>query len=686
MNGCTDKAAFALEAQRMTAGDKASPRRIFGMAKILAIDDRVDNLIIVSALLRNLIPGCFIITAESGAEGIERTRIESPDTILLDIRMPGMDGFEVCRRLKSDPETRNIPIIMLTAIDRDSESRIKGLDMGADAFLTKPVDSGELAAQVRAMLRIKRAEDSLRRQRDELDRLVRDRTRALRSTEWHYKTLFNSANDALFIQDPDGHFLEANEEACKRFNYSVEELLKMTPADLDAPEYRALLPARLAELRNKGHAIFTTTHVTRDGRRIPTEISSKWIEYDGKPYLFSVARDISERVQAEKERESLEAQVRQGQKMEAIGTLAGGIAHDFNNILAAIMGYTELAMTYLSSDHPALADLEQVYRAGKRAKDLVQQILTFSRQSDMEAKPVQVHLIVKEVIRLMRASLPSTITIFQKLDPKSGAVKADPTQIHQIVMNLCTNAYHAMKEKGGVLEVTLDPFRVDGEAKGSLSVMKEGDYIRLTVGDTGQGMDEEVLDRIFDPFFTTKERGEGTGMGLSVVHGIVTACGGFIKVSSTPGAGSTFEVYFPGTDEQERKTTEAAHSSIRGGEHILLIDDEESLVQMNEELLERLGYKVTAATSSVKALEVFRSKPDGFDIIVTDQTMPQITGLELSAAIKRIRRDIPVILCTGFSESITPERVEASGVREVLFKPFANRELARIIRKVLDEE
>ena len=654
------------------------------MAKILAIDDRVDNLITVSALLRNLIPGCHIITAQSGAEGIERTRAEAPDTILLDIRMPGMDGFEVCKRLKSDPKTRNIPIIMLTAIDTDPESRIKGLDMGADAFLAKPVDSGELAAQIRAMLRIKRAEDSLRRQRDELDRLVRDRTRELRSTEQHYRILFNSTNDAIFIQDREGRFLEVNDEACNRLGYSQEELLKMTPADMEAPKFKAMVPARLEELKNTGHAIFTTVHVTRDGRLIPTEINSKWIEYDGKPYLLSVARDISERVLAEREKEKLEAQLRQAQKMEAIGTLAGGIAHDFNNILAAIMGYTELAMVNLARDNPVQADLEQVFKAGKRAKDLVQQILTFSRQSETEARSIQVHLIVKEVIRLLRASLPSTITILQKIDPQAGAVKADPTQIHQIVMNLCTNAYHALREKGGVLEIGLDSCRVETKPADLHPHLKEGDYVRLGISDTGHGMDEEVMERIFDPFFTTKERGEGTGMGLSVVHGIVTGCGGAIKVSSTPGEGSIFEVYLPRTYGQEQTAAEPARFSFQGSEHILLVDDEKSLVRMHEKLLERLGYKVTATTSSVKAMEIFRLNPAGFDLVVTDQTMPQITGLQLSEGIRKIRQDIPVILCTGFSESITPERIEASGVHEVLFKPFANRELTKLIRRVLD--
>lgn len=385
------------------------------------------------------------------------------------------------------------------------------------------------------------------------------------------------------------------------------------------------------------------------------------------------------------EKNRLETQLRQAQKMEAIGTLAGGIAHDFNNILGVIIGYSEMMQIFdVPEEGTMKTRVEEVLKAAYRAKDLVQQILTFSRQTEQELKPLQINPIVKEALKFLRASLPSIIEFRQNIDSNVGPVLGDSTQVHQILINLCTNAAQAMHETGGVLEVSLSEFDFDENSPEQFLDLDPGTYIRLAVRDTGHGMGPEVMERIFDPFFTTKEKGEGTGMGLAVVHGIVKSYGGTINVKSKLGEGSIFEVFLP------RIMTHVARPDVRiservptGNECILFVDDEKVLRDLGKSLLEHLGYEVVARTSSIEALEVFRNQPNRFDLVITDMTMPNMTGMELVKELVQIRPDIPVILCTGFSDKLTPEKAAAAGIREFIMKPFGARNLADTIRKVL---
>jgi PAS domain S-box-containing protein len=380
-----------------------------------------------------------------------------------------------------------------------------------------------------------------------------------------------------------------------------------------------------------------------------------------------------------------QGQLLQVQKMEAIGALAGGIAHDFNNILTAIIGYTELAREEATEGSRVRANLQEVLKAGMRAKDLVQQILMFSRQSEQEQKPLQVDSIVKEGLKLLRASIPTTVEIRPNIQRECGTVLGDPTQIYQVLVNLCVNAAHAMREKGGVLEVSL--MNVDFDAASAQHPdLKPGPYVKLTVSDTGHGMERAVMQRIFDPYFTTKGPGEGTGMGLAVVHGAVKNHGGAITVDSEPGKGTTFHVYFPRMERGGAPEAEAAASVPTGSERILFVDDEKALVDMVKQMIESLGYKVAGRTSSIEALEAFRAQPDKFDLVITDQTMPNMTGETLAKELLRIRSDIPIILCTGYSELITKEKAKAMGIRQLIMKPVVRSELARIIRHVLDQE
>ena len=388
------------------------------------------------------------------------------------------------------------------------------------------------------------------------------------------------------------------------------------------------------------------------------------------------------------DRKVLEFQLRQAQKMEAIGTLAGGIAHDFNNILSAVLGYTEMALGAVDKTSPLRRYLDQVYKAGERARDLVKQILTFSRQSDQNPRPLRVSPIIKEVLKLLRASLPTTIKIRQDIQSDLDTVLADPTHIHQILMNLCNNAAHAMRETKGELKVSLVPVEIKGsDALIIQHGVTPGMYLNLTVSDTGHGIDPVIVERIFDPFFTTKKPGEGTGLGLSVVYGIIKSYGGTINVQSEVGKGTEFRVHLPllVDTEEEREEKVAAH--IVGGEEcILFVDDEEDLVNLGKDMLTGLGYQVVGRTSSLEALELLRSRPDRFDLVITDMTMPNMTGSELAQEIMRIRPGIPVILCTGFSEAITPEKAKALGLREFIMKPIIKNQIAAAISRVLNHK
>ncbi len=372
--------------------------------------------------------------------------------------------------------------------------------------------------------------------------------------------------------------------------------------------------------------------------------------------------------------------------------MAGGIAHDFNNILSAITGNTEIALYYeLSEEHPARQSMEQVLNASRRATDLVKQILAFSRQEEQELRQIRVAPVVKEALKLLRASLPTTIEIGQNIAAESDTVLGDPGQIHQVLMNLCTNASHAMREEGGVLEVILQNAAfglptadLEDNEKQSEIDPAPGQYLKLSISDTGHGMERSVLERIFDPYFTTKIVEEGTGLGLAVVHGIIKSFGGMINVQSEPGKGTTFNVFLPVIKHEAKTEIDSSLGEIpMGNEHILFIDDEDPLVEIGKKILERLGYKVTTRTNSIEALELFRSQPEKFDLVITDMTMPNMTGDKLSVELIKIRPDIPIILCTGFSELITEEKTKSIGIKGFIMKPVVMRKIAQTIREAL---
>jgi PAS domain S-box-containing protein len=504
---------------------------------------------------------------------------------------------------------------------------------------------------------------------------------ALIRAEQKYRNIFENAVMGIYQATPEGRIISVNHAFARILGYGSPEEVTDTITDVARQLYAN--PDRRSEflrtIEEQGVVEdFEAQLLRKDG-------SKAWITINGRVvrgirretlYYEGTIQDITDR-------KHLESHLVQTQKMEAIGTLAGGIAHDFNNILAAIIGYTEITKGRLQQQE-LQRHMERVLEASHRARDLVAQILTFSRHAEREMTQINVNVLVKESLTLLRATLPSTVKIRSKIVSTENLILGDATQIHQILMNLCTNAAHAMREKGGVLDVGLDQEKITLGTPVLYPDLKPGPFVKLTVADSGTGIAPDILDRIFDPFFTTKTRGEGTGLGLSVVYGIVKEFGGTVIVQSTLGEGSTFSVYLPAIEHKMEAKTEITGSIPRGSERILFIDDESVLAEMGQKMLEALGYEVTVSTNSPDALGIIRARPGQFDCVITDMTMPGLTGKALAREILQIRQDIPIILCTGFSEFITEEEAKGLGIQEFLMKPVSLRDFAQAVRKVLD--
>ncbi|MEN6441132.1 MAG: PAS domain S-box protein [Syntrophobacter sp.] len=504
---------------------------------------------------------------------------------------------------------------------------------------------------------------------------------ALRESEERYRRLFEMESDAILLVDVDtGQIMDANPAAAELYGYSIVELMELSALDVSAEPEKTSLALREARIQ-----VPLRYHRRKGGTTFPVEIRGRRSDWGGKIVQLFAIRDISERLQAEEERYKLESQLRHSQKMEAIGTLAGGIAHDFNNILAAIVGYTELCIQDAPRGNGMATNLRHVLKASFRARELVKQILSFSRKvGEQERSPVDLVPLLKEAIKLIRASLPTTIQIRQDIASTPMMALADSTQIHQVLINLCTNAAHAMEDSGGVLEVGIHSFLVDETTAAHYHDLKPGSYIRLSVSDTGCGMDKATMERIFDPYFTTKGVGKGSGLGLAGVHGIVKSHEGAVRVYSEPGKGSVFHVFIPASEGEAQAGSGTSEEIRRGTERILLVDDEEDIQDLTQKLLERLGYQVLAFTNPVEALEHFRKNPEQFDLIITDYTMPHITGEKLAGQCLSACPTIPVLLCTGFSERMDESKAKELGVQEFLLKPLSLRELGDAVRRAID--
>jgi PAS domain S-box-containing protein len=508
----------------------------------------------------------------------------------------------------------------------------------------------------------------------------------LRETEKKFRELADSLPQVIFEVDLNGTLTYINQNAYVLFGYTQEEIAKgfnvlkaFIPEDRERVALDIMLNIQGQKLGRQEY-----TAVRKDGTRFPVSVhANRVLIGQTAAGVRGILIDLTATKLVAEEKKKLEIQLQQAQKMEAIGALAGGIAHDFNNILSAIIGYTELAMLNEGAEH-CTAELKEALIAANRAKDLVKQILAFSRQTDEDRMPVRVALVAKEAVKFLRATIPTTIEIKTRIDEKSGAVLANSVELHQIIMNLCTNAQHAIGDQAGLLEVEVQNAEIDLSQKNDAIDLEIGSYVKLSVRDTGYGMTSDVIDRIFDPYFTTKEKGVGTGLGLAVVHGIVKKCGGAIRVESELGKGTTFHIYLPKVDMTPPIKAEQPKTIVGGSERILFVDDEKMLVDIGQQVLQRLGYDVVSRTSPIEALELFKAKPDFFDLVITDKTMPGMTGDALAKELIRIRPGFPVIICTGYSQTIDFKRAKQIGIKAFVMKPILINEIADAVRKVLD--
>ncbi|HEY3275089.1 MAG TPA: PAS domain S-box protein [Syntrophorhabdaceae bacterium] len=508
--------------------------------------------------------------------------------------------------------------------------------------------------------------------------------RALHESERKYRSIFENAMEGIFQTTPRGRFLSVNPALARIYGYdSPQELMKCVTNIGRQMYVHPIDRTRLKDLYKKQGFVekFETQLYRKDGSTVWISMSSRTVR-DPQGRVLHYEGTV-ENITTRKEKEAVEAQLRQSQKMEALGTLAGGIAHDFNNILVGIIGFTEILLDDTAPESPMHRKLELIFKSARRGHNLVRQILAFSRKGETDRKPVALALLIREATELLRATIPSNIEIRERILLQNDLVLADQVQVHQVLINLCTNAAHAIGSKGGVIEISLtdqqpdpaDPAMENGEMKGL--------YVKLMVNDTGCGIPPETLERVFEPFFTTKKPGEGTGMGLSVVHGIVKAHDGLISVRSRLREGTSFSVYLPRLKTGNPPATAIPSAKPPPPGRILLVDDEEIIAEMTRERLERLGYTVTVVTGGSEALSLFRSDPGAFDLVITDYAMPAMTGADLARQLTKEAKRIPVILCSGANESLSFRKMKKLGISGFLVKPFLKEELARQVRTVL---
>lgn len=669
--------------------------------RVLLVEDSADD---AALIVRALVKGGYEpswVRVDTREAMLESLALQEWDVILSDYAMPGFNGLAALGLVRE--QGLDLPFILVSGAVGE-ETAVEIMQAGACDYVMKD----KLFRLAPAIIRGLR-EAAERRARQQADKAIDALVRGMVGTTGGecFDRIIEGICDWLgadygligILDDGQVRTLSFYGQGKKRENFSyslagtpcegiVRDVYKSYPKDL-----RRLFPADTdlekmgvescvgISLRDAKQKVLGVLNIFSAREMRPAARLSEIMEI----VAVKAAAEI-ERLREEEEKKALEGQLRQAQKMEAIGTLAGGVAHDFNNILAAILGYTELAKQKMIPGGEPDHCLAEVLKATYRAKDLVQQILAFSRKGEHEVKPMRIQCVVKEALKLLRASIPSSIDIQQRIAPDCRPILADPTRIHQIILNLCTNAAHAMEAKGGTLSVFLENIAC-GEEESQAQGLAAGDYVLLVVSDTGQGMGKEVLDHIFEPYFTTKEQGKGAGMGLAIVHGLVKASGGRISVVSTLGQGTTFRIFFPQAADQagEEAPRKICAPAEKGSERIFVIDDEQAIVAMEKIALERLGYQVQLFADSEEALAAFRADPQACDMVVTDQTMPHLSGMELAKKFLAIRPELPIILSTGYSSQASEEDALRAGIRRFIMKPVNIGQLAAAIREILDQ-
>ncbi len=662
--------------------------------KILIVDDNDHLTLFLEKKLMEA--GHEVVTSFNALSAFKALEDYTPDIIFCDYFLPNINGDELCQTIRQMDHLKDVYLAVMSAAA--SELNLDPASIGADVLIAK----GSFQETEKLIFSVIEDENAERRKNKEYSVIgfdsisSRQLTKELIAKNRYLQTMLDSISEGI-IEVCSGRIAYVNAPAINILGKSqdhilvvqmptlfegkakeqVEALLKSDTPDsvlIEQPgpterENRILSMKRLPSCGETDNVLFLIEDVTR---RIQYEKSLR----DSHHHLEELVQERTADLKRANE------MLKQVQKLEAIGTLAGGIAHDFNNILSSMIGYTELAKLTTSPDKRQFY-LDQALQVSNRAKEMIKQILIFSRPQEQEKKPILLAPLIKEVIKMLRATLPTTIQITQQIPDQSTMILGDSTQIHQILMNLCTNAFHAMREQGGILDIQLAQENVKNGRKRHPLNLPVGEYAKLTVSDTGHGIDQALIDRIFDPFFTTKRPGEGTGLGLSVVYGIVRDHGGKINVVSEPDKGTTVDVFLPVIETVVPMKSKALEPMPKGSERILFVDDEAAIIEVARAMLTALGFQVTAKQSSTEALDLFRNQPYSFDLVVTDMTMPNIRGDELARELLGIRSDIPIILCTGYSDLISEEKAKDIGIRQFLMKPLSMGDLARVVRKVL---
>ncbi len=650
------------------------------LSRLLIVEDDLAQLRTLSDILAD--EGFTVSACRTAADALRAASHQDHVAAVIDLRLPDQEGTQLVEQLRSvNPRVR---VIIYTGYGSFGSAK-EAVNCGAFAYVEKLGDPAELIHHVQRAFA-----EQVQQYADELEHAVAERTAALQESESRLRAVVAGAIDAILVVAPDGVIDTFNPAAEKMFGCAASEVLGKDVLCLFPPaqheEHGRLLVQALARAGSatQGERIELLGQ-RKDGTTFPVELGVSVMQVGQRFLLVEILRDLTERKRGEEDRLRLERQMRQAQKMEALGTLAGGVAHDFNNILTGIRGFTDLALTSVPPDSVEAANLTQVLQLTERASGLVKQILAFSRKRELERLPIDLRRVVQEALPLVRASIPATVEIRQHHPDVPAIVQADPTQLHQVIVNLCGNAAHAMRAHGGTLTLAIEPVE-HSDRPARPPILAPGSYYCLTVSDTGHGMTAEVKERIFDPFFTTKGAGEGTGMGLAVVLGIVEGLDGTIHVESDPEAGTRFEIYLPRAAMTTAKGSNPAAAPVGGKGRILVIDDEDFILNWAGILLRRLGYEVETFNSSPEALERFRADPARFDLVITDQTMPRMTGAEVVRQLLHLRADLPVIMISGFSEQIDPDRARELGACAFLMKPFSSTLLAETIRSALKSE
>jgi len=662
--------------------------------KILIVDD--NNHLALFLEKKLTAAGHEIVTALNALSAFKVLEDYTPDIIFCDYFLPNINGGELCKTIRRMDHLKNAYVAVMSAAAPELD--LEPSSIGADAVIAK----GSFQETESLILSVIDDADTHRHGTQEHGLIgfdsvsSRQLTKELIAKNRYLQTMLDSIAEGI-IEVCSGRIVYVNAPAITILGKPQDQILVVPlPAFFDGAARTQL--ESLLESGIPGHLMIEQPATEERAERI---LSVKRLPFCGESgTILLLIEDVTSRLQAEKtlrnshhhmeelvqertaDLKRANEMLKQVQKLEAIGTLAGGIAHDFNNILSSMIGYMELAKLTPSPDKRQFY-LDRALQVSNRAKDMIKQILIFSRPQEQEKKPVLVAPLLKEGIKMLRATLPSTIQINQQIPDQSTMILADSTQIHQILMNLATNAFHAMREQGGILDIQLDQEKIEPGRKPSAFNLAVGEYAKLTVRDTGHGIDQAIIDRIFDPFFTTKGPGEGTGLGLSVVYGIVRDHGGKIQAVSEPRKGTTITVYLPLIETVEPAKNPQQEPIPRGSERVLFVDDEAAITDVTKAMLTTLGFQVTARQSSTEALELFRSQPSSFDIVITDMTMPNMRGDELARELLSIRADVPIILCTGYSDLISEEKAQEIGIREFLMKPLSMGDLARAVRKAL---